>query len=209
MLFKQYLSVIVITIFAITTSFSQIDTTATTPELSLSESTISDQFEYVIQKSTNWKDDKGRVFEVVRKQWLDQLKAHTLDSLQLITKKYNSTLTTIATQEKNIKALQDKLNNTQINLDTITSKKDEISLFGMNLSKAGYNSLLFSVIALLLGLLGFFVFKFKNSNVLTKAAQKQLTDVETEFDEHRRNALEREQKVRRKLQDEINKNKGK
>jgi len=31
--------------------------------------------------------------------------------------------------------------------------------------------------------------------------------LELEFEEHRRNALEREQKVRRQLQDEINKQK--
>ena len=43
---------------------------------------------------------------------------------------------------------------------------------------------------------------------VTKAAKKSLEDTELEFEEHRRVALEREQKVRRQLQDEINKQKG-
>ena len=35
----------------------------------------------------------------------------------------------------------------------------------------------------------------------------KLAETEQEFEEHRKRALEREQQVRRKLQDEINKNK--
>jgi hypothetical protein len=42
---------------------------------------------------------------------------------------------------------------------------------------------------------------------VTKEAKRKLEDIETEFEDHRRIALEREQKVRRQLQDEINKNK--
>lgn len=209
MLLKQVLTLTLFTFFTVTFSFAQADSTATSQELSLDKSPIAGQFEFVIKKSTNWRDAKGQSYEVVRNQWLDQLKAHTLDSLKVITDKYTATLKTIASQDKNIKALNAKLNATQTDLDTVNSKKDEISLFGMGLSKGTYNTILFSIIAVLIGLLAFFIYQFKNSNVLTKEAKHQLTEVEAEFDEHRRNALEREQKVRRQLQDEINKHKGK
>ena len=53
----------------------------------------------------------------------------------------------------------------------------------------------------------FFIYKFRNSNAVTRAAKKSLEETELEFEEHRRTALEREQKVRRQLQDELNKNK--
>ena len=51
------------------------------------------------------------------------------------------------------------------------------------------------------------MYKFKNSNVITKEAKKTLEETEEEFQEHRRVALEREQKIMRKLQDELNKQK--
>ncbi len=54
----------------------------------------------------------------------------------------------------------------------------------------------------------FFIYKYKNSNSTTKEAKKNLAEIEDEFDDHRRTALEREQKVRRQLQDELNKQKG-
>ena len=82
-----------------------------------------------------------------------------------------------------------------------------MSLFGMQMRKAGYSALMWSFIAILLALLLLFIYKFRNSNIITKQAKKSLEDTEREFDEHRSIALEREQKVRRQLQDEINKQK--
>ena len=83
-----------------------------------------------------------------------------------------------------------------------------MSLFGIQMSKTSYNILMWSIIAGLLTFLLVFIYKFKNSNSITKSAKIALAEVETEFEEHRRVALEREQKVRRQLQDEINKQKG-
>ena len=83
-----------------------------------------------------------------------------------------------------------------------------MSLAGMQLSKTSYNIVMWSIIAGLFVLLLIFIFKFKNSNSVTRTAKNSLADLEQEFEEHRRVALEREQKVRRQLQDEINKQKG-
>ena len=82
-----------------------------------------------------------------------------------------------------------------------------MALFGIQMSKGGYNALMWTIIAALLVLLMFFIYKFKNSNATTKQAKKTLLETEEEYEEYRRNALEREQKVRRQLQDELNKQK--
>ena len=82
-----------------------------------------------------------------------------------------------------------------------------MALFGLQMSKTNYNVLLWSIIGILLVLLVFFIYKFKNSNSVTREAKKSLVETEEEFEDHRRVALEREQKVRRQLQDEINKQK--
>ena len=67
---------------------------------------------------------------------------------------------------------------------------------------------MWSIIAALIALLAIFIFRFKNSNIVTKATKNALAELENEFKEHRRIALEREQKVRRELQDELNKREG-
>jgi len=75
------------------------------------------------------------------------------------------------------------------------------------MSKAIYKMVMWFIIAVLLALLAYFIYKFKNSNTITREAKKSLLDIEEEFEEHRKTAVEREQKVRRQLQDEINKQK--
>jgi len=80
-----------------------------------------------------------------------------------------------------------------------------MSFFGSQMSKAGYNTMVWAIAgALLLGLL-FFIFKFKNGNILTKQAQRKLEDLEQGFDDYKRKSLEKEQKLGRQLQDERNK----
>jgi len=80
-----------------------------------------------------------------------------------------------------------------------------MSFLGMQVSKSTYNSILWTVIAGLLGTLLFFIYKFKKSNTLTQEARSNLSELEVEYEDHRRRALEREQKISRQLQDEINK----
>jgi hypothetical protein len=48
---------------------------------------------------------------------------------------------------------------------------------------------------------------FKRSNVVTVETKQTLEEVREEFDTHRKNALVREQKLARRLQDEVIKNK--
>ena len=137
------------------------------------------------------------------------LKNHVLDSLKTTYKKLENSENTVQNQANEIEDLKTKLLNTQSTLDQTNTEKNNMALLGMQTSKTSYKAIMWSIIAALFALLLFFIFKFKNSNSLTKQAKYKLEEVETEFEEHRRVALEREQKVRRQLQDEINKNKTK
>lgn len=171
-------------------------------KLSLTEGTLENQFEYVIQRSNNYQD-----YKVVKRDWLTQLKAHVLDSLDAINKDMVKNASTIKNQDEEIRDLKDNLENTKNQLDSTIKEKDSMQLFGLQLSKTGYNVILWSVIAGLLVLLIIFIFKFKSSNSITRETNKKLLEIEDEFEEHRRTAVEREQKVRRQLQDELNKQK--
>ena len=185
-------------------SFSQTENNE--DELSLDSGTLDNQFEYVIQKSNSWRDERGQNYEVIKSNWLSKLKSHTLDSLKAVKKELITTQNTVKNQNEEIERLKSSLSSTKTNLKSTKEEKDSMSLFGIQMSKSGYNGLMWSIIAVLLAFLLFFIFKFKNSNSVTREAKSKLTEVEEEFEEHRRNALEREQKVRRQLQDELNKN---
>ncbi len=175
--------------------------------LSLDSGTIDSQFEYVFRKSGNFKGTRGQKYEAVKQTWLLRLKSNVLDSLKTTYQELDKTQTVVATQAKTIDDLNTELANTKTELNNTISEKDSMTLFGMQTTKPNYSMILWSIIGALAVLLLFFIYKFRNSNAVTKQAKLNLAEIEEEFEEHRRNALEREQKVRRQLQDEINKQK--
>ena len=177
-------------------------TTEEEDTLSLTEGTIDNQFEYVIQKSYNYQEYKN-----VKKTWLYQLKAHTLDSLKALQNELKTTQSTVDSLAQDIVTLKSNLSETESTLADTNEEKDNMALFGLQMSKSNYNVLMWSIIGALFFLLLIFIYKFRNSNSVTRLAKKSLVETEEEFEEHRRTALEREQKVRRQLQDEINKQK--
>ena len=199
----------VLTLLTLLFSLSAIAQTTDTDDdkLSLSSGTLDSQFDYVIKKSNGWNDERGQSYRVIKTFWLTELKTHVLDSLKTIKKDGIATEITVKAQTKEIADLKTSLNNTQSTLDKTKSEKNNMSLLGIQMSKSGYSGLMWSIIGLLLVLLLFFIYQFKNSNAVTKEAKRVLADVEDEFEEHRKTAVEREQKVRRQLQDEINKQK--
>jgi tetrahydromethanopterin S-methyltransferase subunit B len=191
-------------IFGSTSIFAQ----ETQKQQSINEGTINDQFEFVLKKSYNFRGTNGQMYENVKRSMFITLQAHTRDSINTLKTKLENTNTVVSTQQKEINDLKNNLTKTQDTLNATNTEKDSISLLGMQISKTNYNLLMWLVIIVLLALLLIFIYKFKNSNVVTKSAKTALSEVEEEFEEHRRTALEREQKVRRQLQDELNKQKG-
>lgn len=184
-------------------SFAQEPNAEEDDKLSLESGTLDNQFEYVIQRSNSWED-----FKVIRKNWLYMLKAHTLDSLKAVNKQLTEAQIVVDNQNREISDLKVNLTDTQTKLDNTNKEKDSMSLFGIQMSKSGYNFLMWIIIGVLLALLILFIYKYKNSNTVTRDAKLALAEIEDEFEEHRKTALEREQKVRRQLQDEINRQKG-
>jgi uncharacterized membrane protein len=175
---------------------------------SLNEGTIEDQFEFVIKKSSNWRDERGQSYEVIKRNWMLNLKTNTSDTLKAIQTKLNDTRNAGSKQQKEIAELKTNLTKTQDTLLSTNKEKDSMTLFGLQMSKTSYSLIMWLIIIALLVCLILFIYKFNSSNSVTRIARNNLEDIEEEFEEHRRNALEREQKVRRQLQDELNKQKG-
>lgn len=161
---------------------------------------LKDQFDKIYRTSTSYKE-----YKVIGKERFQQLKLDVLDSIKSHKDIIRSEETRYLKEKENTKVLQEKLTKTIAERDNALVKENSILLFGMPLPKTSYNLILWSIITLLLIGLLYFIFKFFKSNILTKEAQNNLADVEEEFNMHRKKSLEREQKLRRQLQDEINK----
>ena len=174
---------------------------------SLNQGTIGEQFDFVISKSNNF-SERGQNYEVINLQTLLELKAHALDSIKTMQTKLENAKSEVSPLQQQITTLKTNLSESQNALALIKEQKDDMNLLGMQMSKASYSLLMWSVIAVLFALLLFFIYRFKNSNAVTITTKESLENLENEFKEHRTFALEREQKVMRQLQDERNKHKG-
>ncbi|MGC1515275.1 MAG: tRNA (guanine-N1)-methyltransferase [Maribacter sp.] len=175
-------------------------------KLSLDNGPISDQFDYVAKRSGNYRADGVR-YEVVKETNLFKIRKNVLDSIAAMNKKTAELKATIAEHETTITSLNNKLEETTTNLTEVSEEKDSISFLGIPVSKGTYNFILWTIIGGLFLILGLFIYRFRNSNILTQEAKKNLAELEVEYEDHRRRALEREQKISRQLQDEINKQK--
>jgi preprotein translocase subunit SecF len=184
---------------ALTTTYAQ-------ETQSLDEGTIANQFEFIEKKSGNYRD-KGVRYEVIRLVRLNKLKDNVLDSINERNKTITELQATITKNENEIAALKSTAEQTSNELKKVTSDKDSISFFGSQPSKGTYKAIMWGIVLVLLLLLIFFISRYRNSNSLTQQARATLADLEKDYEEHRRRALEREQKVSRLLQDELNKNK--
>lgn len=164
--------------------------------------TLENQFNSIIKKSNSYQD-----YKVVKKVKLNQLQKSVLDSIAALETKIETLSEEITTQQEEIAGLNKSLTST--NNDLIVSKEKEhgIYLFGMLLQKTTYNIILWFIIGTLLFLLVVFVMNFRRSNSIAGNATLKLRESEEEFDAFRQRSIEREQQLRRKLQDELKKNK--
>ena len=178
--------------FSITASFAQ--------ETVLEDKTMKGQFEKIYRISTTY-----QTYKVIGKDRFQKLKENVLDSLLKSKKTISEKESLLKSERKNIQKLNTELSKTKLDLEAALKKENSISLLGAQLNKTTYNLILWFIIIALSLALSFFVFKFSRSNILTNKAQDSLQDVELEFENHRKKAIEREQKLRRQLQDEINK----
>jgi hypothetical protein len=178
-------------------------TFAAEPEI-IDSGSIKQQFDFVINKSTQYND-----YKAVRAIWLGKLKTHSLDTIDYIKTELVKFQNVSVLQSKQIDSLKNGLSQTSDKLATVSNEKNSLRIFGIKIAKAKYNSL---VVLIILGLLtmlifGFLAYKRRNSVAIQNA--QDLANLKEEFDMFRKRALEREQKMARQHLDEILKYKNK
>ena len=197
----KILNLIVVTLFC-SSVFAQ-TTLTKKQQLDALPNTVENQFIKTYGKASNWKE-----YKMITRPDFQSLQKNVVDSVVALKKNIQVKQLKINEQEKTISTLNEKINGLTNNLNSSIDKENKISFIGIGMTKSSYNLLLWSIITVLAITTVFFVLRFKNSNRLTKEAKTNLVEIEQEFEQHRKRSLEKEQKLRRQLQDEINKQRG-
>ena len=164
--------------------------------------TLANQFDYVIQKSNNFQE-----YKVVKRDYLMLLKKNSLDSVG----RFKNELVSLKSQFSNhasiVAQLKDTLKATNEELKTLKTAQDNVSLFGSPISKTNYNIVMWGIVIVLFLILIVFLFQLKSAKSIAHEVKNNVEKIEEEFEDYKHKALEKEQKLGRQLQDEINKHK--
>ncbi|CAL2090305.1 conserved exported hypothetical protein [Tenacibaculum sp. 190524A05c] len=197
----KIVNLIIVTLFC-SSVFAQTQLTKK-QQLDALPNTVENQFIKAYGKASNWKE-----YKMITRPDFQTLQKNIVDSVISLKKNITTKQLKINEQEKSILALNEKIETLSNNLNSSIDKENKINFIGIGMTKNSYNLLLWSIITVLAITTVFFILRFKNSNSLTRAAKTNLAEIEEEFELHRKKSLEKEQKLRRQLQDEINKQRG-
>jgi hypothetical protein len=164
---------------------------------------IPEKFDRIYRTSSSYQE-----YKVIGKTRFQQLKKEVLDSLTNLKSEIQSKDQLISVQKDSIQQIKEVAEIVEGDYRQMVTQKNSIQVLGIEFSKSTYNLIVWSLIGLLLILLLYFIYRFKNSNVITVKSKTELQELEEEFAVHKKKSLEREQKLRRQLQDEINKQRG-
>ncbi|WP_314280324.1 hypothetical protein [Capnocytophaga leadbetteri] len=182
-----------------TTQNNTVQTTAA-PVEEAKPTTLEGVFQQLIDRSGAWQN-----FKMLDRGKLAAFQRSMTDSINGVRSQLVAEKQKVKENEATIKELNDKITEIQAALDQTKDQKDSVSFFGALVSKGLYNTIMWGIVLALASLLVLYIYKFSNGNVVTKKSINDLNELQEEYENYRKAAIEREQKVRRQLQDEINK----
>jgi hypothetical protein len=190
---KEYILLVFFLFFGITSGFSQ-DSVST--QNSLRSGTISSQFDYIYRVSNNFQE-----YEVVKKTNLEQLKANVLDSVRTLSKKVSDLNLQMKSKDDSVAMVKNQLAAEIEQKNQAIADRDNFNFLGMGIQKTVYSSMMWLLVAILAGALAFFAMQYFRSFGRIKKAERDFLDVQEEFEQHRKNTLDRERKLKRELID--------
>ncbi len=170
------------------------DTTAS--KGSLRSGTIDSQFDYIYSISNNFQEHK-----VVKRTNLDQIKANVLDSMKTMRGEVARMKAEMASRLDSVSQIKDELAQAVLQKEEAIASKDNFSFLGIGIDKAVYSAFMWLLVAGLAAALTFFSFQYARSFSKVRKSEKDLSEVQKEFEQHRKNTLERERKMKRELID--------
>ena len=162
---------------------------ATMPD-ALLKSSLNEQFKYL--------DEHTKIYEnyrAIREDMFQLTKKNVSDTLSLLNTKIAGLNKTARTLNQTIDTLRKDLGSTKSSLEATTKSKNSISVMGLEVNKAAYNrimwTILFGLVAALVA--GFLVFK-RNLTIISNT-KKEFQELKDEFETYRKTSREAREKM--------------
>jgi len=169
----------------------------------LKKNTLKEQLKYL--------EDRTRIYEnyrAIREDMFQQIKENVMDTLLLANGKINVLNNSILILNHSIDSLNTTLSSTKSSLEETTRTKNSIRVFGLEVNKLTYNSIMWMTLAGLLALLGFGFLIFQRTLSVTSNTKKEFAELKVEFEAYRKTSREAREKMSMDHFNEIKRLKG-
>ena len=172
------------------------------PEI-LNDGSLNEQMDYI--------QEKTRIYEyyrAIREDMFQKIKGNAIDSLTKAKIEINGLKDINLILNHKIDSLGASLETTKDKVDEITETKNSMRLFGMEVNKILYNTVMWFVVAGLLCILAIGFLSFKRNLIITNHTKKELEELKNEFEEYRKASREAREKMSMAHFNELRKLKG-
>lgn len=177
-------------------SQAQDDTTAAATEVH----TIQSTFDNIIKESNKYQD-----FKVVQIRKLDAFIKEVNDSLNLAKVHLAQEAKVKGEAQDQVLKLRKDLEKAQAQVTQAENARDRITSAGMQMEKESFSALMWGIVIALGLALALVLFKSQSASSGQKDLRHRLTNIEEQLSQTKKKALEREQELKREVQDYVNK----
>ncbi|MBB6461408.1 hypothetical protein [Flammeovirga kamogawensis] len=160
------------------------------------DNTLHGKYKYMSKRGGRWKE-----YRMIKQEWLNDYWSIVDDSLQTAYKDAAAARLETDQAQQEVKEMEARLGEK----DRLIELGDYIQLMGMDMPKYSVLYTAFTVIAVLVIVLIVFLIRFQANNQAVITIKKDHDSIESEYEEFRTRAQEREMQVRRELVTERNK----
>ena len=134
-------------------------------------------------------------FRAVHEDIFRKLYRNTVDTVKQDRNQIQNLQAVVRERNISIDSLNLALRETNNNLNEAISSKNNLSFIGIEMDKTIYNTIVWSIILALLVLLVLGFFLFKRNIATTQNTRRDLEEIQKEFEEYRKTARERHEKL--------------
>lgn len=180
--------------------FLFLQTAASQDTTKIIDHSLSGQYKELLAKSNHFQD-----YKVVKVSRLSSLYKNFTDSLNKEKQSAKTIREQRASQNKEISALKASISKKDLELSAVHSRLDEINFLGFPMAKSSYNLLMWGLVILLAIILAVVLFKSKSYRQEALHRIQLFEEISEEYKTYKTRANDKEKRLARELQDEINK----
>ncbi len=158
------------------------------------EKNVSDQYSVFKENLNYW---SGKYF--LTGDQLDEFYGAMKDTINSLENRLHERGLEISKQQEELAQRQALINETQQNLENSQKLQNSITVFGLVINKSVYSTVMYLFILAVLVVAGVMFMMYQRSLKVTRQTKKEFDELKLEYDDHKKSALERYQKINMEL----------